>query len=404
MPDFGEPETASRRTRAADLLLLVVLGALMAFASISTDTYLPAFPAIAADFGVSEGRIQLTISSYLIGFSLGQLVWGPISDRVGRRGPIICGLVLFMAGSIGCALSGSAGALILWRLLQALGASAGPVLARAMVRDLYARERAAEMLSTLMLIMAVAPLLGPIVGGQILLVGSWRAIFWCLTAVGALSVVGVLLIDETLPDDRRGRGRLIGVWKSYGRVLSDRRLLGYAAVGGFYYGGAFAYIAGTPFAYIDYYKVPAAAYGLLFAINVIGLMAANFANARMVARLGADRILRFGAVVAALSGLALAIDARFGFGGLWGLTVPLFFYFSAAGLIVANSVAGALAAFPREAGAASAVLGAVHYGAGIFSAALLGWLADGTPWPMGLVIGAGGVLAILSSLLLAELS
>jgi len=292
--------------------------------------------------------------------------------------------------------------LILWRLLQALGASAGPVLARAMVRDLYARERAAEMLSTLMLIMAVAPLLGPIVGGQILLVGRWRAIFWCLTAVGALSVVGVILIDETLPDDRRGRGRLIGVWRSYGRVLADRRLIGYAASGGFYYGGAFAYIAGTPFAYIDYYKVPPAAYGLLFAVNVIGLMAANFANARMVARLGSDRILRFGAAVAALSGVVLAIDAWLGLGGLWGLTIPLFFYFSASGLIVANSVAGALAAFPREAGAASAVLGAVHYGAGIFSVALLGRLADGTPFPMGLMIGAAGVLSLLSSLMMAR--
>lgn len=402
MTDFGEAETVGRRTRTADLLLLVVLGALMAFASISTDTYLPAFPAIAADFGVDEGRIQLTISSYLIGFSLGQLAWGPLSDRVGRRWPIIAGMALFILGSVGCGLSGSAEALILWRLLQALGASAGPVLARAMVRDLYARERAAQMLSTLMLIMAVAPLLGPIVGGQILLVADWRAIFWCLTVVGVLSAIGVALIDETLPAGRRDRGRLAGVWKSYGRVLADRRLIGYAAVGGFYYGGAFAYIAGTPFAYIDYYRVPASAYGLLFAVNVIGLMAANFANARLVARFGPDRILRFGAVMAALSGVALTVDARFGLGGLSGLALPLFFYFSAAGLIVANSVAGALTAFPREAGAASAVLGAMHYGAGIFSAALLGWLADSTPWPMGLVIGAAGLLSLAASLMMGK--
>lgn len=397
MPDFGDAETAGRRARSADLLLLVVLGALMAFASISTDTYLPAFPAIAADFGVTEGRIQLTISSYLIGFSLGQLIWGPISDRVGRRGPIIWGMVLFILGSAGCGLSDSAEGLILWRLLQAFGASAGPVLARAMVRDLYARERAAQMLSTLMLIMAVAPLLGPIVGGQILELSGWRTIFWGLTAVGIISAIGVLMIDETLPVERRDLGRLAGVWRSYGRVLSDRRLIGYAAVGGFYYGGAFAYIAGTPFAYIDYYKVLPTAYGLLFAVNVVGLMAANFFNARLVVRLGPDRILRFGAVMAALSGVLLAVDARFGWGGLWGLAIPLFFYFTAAGFIVANSVAGALTAFPREAGAASAVLGAVHYGAGIFSAALLGWLADGTPWPMGGVIGVAAVFSLVSS-------
>jgi len=394
------PQTVSLVEKpTTDIFMMIVLGMLMAFASISTDTYLPAFPTIGADFHVDPGRIQLTLSSYLIGFSVGQLIWGPIGDRYGRRRPVAAGMALFIVGSIGCAQSGSAEALIGWRVVQALGACSGPVLGRAMIRDLYARDRAAQMLSTLMLVMAVAPLLGPIVGGQILRFSSWRMIFWSLVPVGALALSGVLTLSETLSPSLRSTRRPSEIWRGYLSLLRDRRLLGYAISGGFYYGGAYAYIAGTPFAYIDYYHVPSQAYGILFAINIIGLMAANFLNARLVTRLGSNNILRFGTVVATVSGIVLAVDARFGWGGLFGLVVPLFAFFSVSGFIVANSVAGAMAAFPRDAGAASAAVGAMHYGSGILSAALLGWFADGTPWPMGWVIcvcGAGSLAAAFS--------
>ncbi|MFL5289557.1 MAG: hypothetical protein ACJ8AW_53520 [Rhodopila sp.] len=167
--------------------------------------------------------------------------------------------------------------------------------------------------------------------------------------------------------------------------------------GGFFYGGVFAYVAGSPFAYIDFYRVPPEAYGLLFGVNVAGMMAANLLNTRLVMRLGTDRILRFGAAGAALAGLVLALDARSGWGGLAGLLVPLFFYISMLGFIVANSVAGALAAFPHRAGAASALLGAVHYGVGMLGAAMVGWFADGTPWTMGWIVGAAGAGSLLSA-------
>ncbi|MCK8783337.1 Bcr/CflA family multidrug efflux MFS transporter [Roseomonas sp. NAR14] len=380
--------------------VVAVLSLLMAFASMSTDIYLPAFPALGADLGVSPGRIQLTLSGFLVGFSLGQLLWGPIGDRYGRRGPIAAGLVLFVLGSAGCALAGSAAEVIGWRVVQAVGACAGPVLARAMVRDLYARDRSAQVLSTLMLVMGIAPLLGPILGGQILEWWSWRGIFWVLVLFGLVALACLPLLPETLPPPLRSSLGLRESLFSYVAMARSRRLLGYALMGGCFYGGIYAYLAGTPFAYIEYHHVPATAYGLLFGVNIAGMMIANLINRRLVARFGSDRLLRVGALVAAASGIAVAVCARTGWGGLYGLVVPLFFYVSMLGFIVANSVAGALAAFPRKAGAASALVGATHYGSGVFSAAALGWFADGTPWTMAWMIAVLGVGTLLACLLL----
>jgi MFS transporter, DHA1 family, multidrug resistance protein len=230
--------------------ILGVLSALMGFASISTDLYLPAMPAMGVALAADTGRIELTVSGFLIGFSLGQLLWGPLSDRYGRRLPVAIGLVLFVIGSAGCALAGSVEVMIGWRIVQALGACAGVVLGRAMVRDLYEGARAAQMLSILMTVMAIAPLLGPMVGGQILAIAGWRAIFWALVAVGFTTLAALFVLRETLPPVRRNHEPLARAFAHYSEVISNRRLLGYAGAGGFFYGGIYAYIAGTPFAYI----------------------------------------------------------------------------------------------------------------------------------------------------------
>lgn len=381
------------------LRLLAVLSALMGFASISTDLYLPAMPAIGLDLKAGTGELELTISSYLIGFSVGQLLWGPIGDRHGRRGPIAAGLVLFVIGSAGCALALSPAAMIGWRIVQAAGACASVVLARAMVRDLYEGPQAAQMLSTLMAVMGIAPLLGPLIGGQILVLSNWRAIFWVLVGVGLATLAALSTLPETLPAERRRRQPLLRAASEYLALLRERRLLGYAGAGGFFYGGMFAYIAGTPFVYITYYHVPAGLYGLLFAVGIGGIMLMNFINARLVLRFGGDALLWAGSVVAAVSGLTLAAAVTAG-AGLWGVAVPLFVYMSAAGLIVANSIAGALADFPDRAGSVSALVGAIHYGSGIVGSALVAGLADGTPRPLGWTIAlAGG-----GSLLFASLS
>lgn len=302
---------ASARTEAVrhGWRVLAILSALMGFASISTDLYLPAMPAIGGSLGASTGMIELTISGYLIGFSLGQLLWGPIGDRYGRRLPVAIGLVLFVIGSTGCALAGSIWAMIGWRVVQAAGACAGVVLARAMVRDLYEGDRAAQMMSTLMTVMAIAPLLGPILGGQILSLAGWRAIFWTLVGVGFATVAALFTLPETLPAERRMREPLVSALARYGELLRHRRLLGYAGAGGFFYSGMFAYIAGTPSAYITYHHVPPQLYGLLFGVGVVGIMATNFANSRLVTRLGSDRLLLCGTSAAALAGIVLAVAA-----------------------------------------------------------------------------------------------
>jgi len=382
--------------------ILGVLSILMGFASISTDLYLPAMPAMGHSLGVDAGTMELAISSYLIGFSLGQLLWGPISDRYGRRSSVAVGLLLFVIGSAGCAVAANAHALIGWRIVQALGACAGVALSRAMVRDLYTGNRAAQMLSTLLTVMAVAPLIGPLVGGQIVVLAGWRAIFWVLVVIGLLTFALLWTIPETLPSARRNMEPLGRAMFRYGELLGNRQLLGYAGTGGFLYAGMFAYIAGTPFAYINFYHVPAERYGLLFGLAVAGIMGANLLNSRLVLRYGYDRILLVGALMAMLTAIAAAIAGRTGWGGLWGLVAPLVLFASTTGLIVANSITGALAHFPHRAGAVSALVGAVHYGSGIMGSALVGILADGTPWPMGMVIGITGVGCCLSARLVLK--
>ncbi len=384
----------------AQLHLLAVLSALMAFASISTDFYLPAMPAMALALGASEGMLAYTISGYLVGFSFGQLVWGPVSDQYGRRMPVAGGLVLFIIGSTGCALSQSAEAVIVWRIVQALGASASVVLSRAMVRDLYAGSRAAQMMSSLIVVMAVAPLLGPILGAQIATVAGWRAIFWLLVVIGMATLAALFTIPETLPVSRRTSQSPLRAIARYGQLLTRPRLLGYVGVCGFYYAGMYAYIAGSPFAFINYHHVPAHYYGFIFGAGVLGIMATNMINMRIVSRLGIDKTLRGGVLAAAFSTVSLAVISYTDLGGVWGLFIPLIFFVSCTGFIVANSIAGALADFPKEAGAVSALVGALQYGSGIAGSGLVGFLADGTPWPMGLVIGLSGIGCLMSTFLL----
>ncbi|MEY2342126.1 multidrug effflux MFS transporter [Acidithiobacillus sp. IBUN Pt1247-S3] len=387
-----------QRSPAEDhgLLVLAILSILMAFASISTDLYLPALPAMAQSLHASPGSVELTISGYLIGFSVGQLFWGPFADRHGRRLPVALGLLLFIIGSAGCALAANINVMIVWRVVQAVGACASVVLARAMVRDLYDGVRAAKMLSTLITVMAIAPLVGPSVGGLILHVASWRAIFWTLVIVGLLTLVTLTILPETLPHHHRSREALHKTFFRYAELLRNGRLLAYAWAGGFFYGGVYAYIAGTPFAFISYYHVSPQVYGLLFAVGILGVMITNQINGRLVGRMGSDRLLRFGTYGAALSVLWLLIATLSGWGGLAGLVLPLCLYISANGFIVANSIAGALGLLPQRAGAVSALVGAIQYGSGILGSALVGIFADGTPRPMAWVIAIFAMGSLVS--------
>ncbi len=380
--------------------LMAFLATLLAFASISTDLYLPALPVMAEALGASQSTMELTVSTYLIGFSIGQLFWGPIGDRYGRRRPVAVGLLIFVVGAAGCALSTSAVQLIGWRLVQALGASACVVLARTMVRDQYDRDRAARMLSLLMAIMAIAPMLGPSIGGLILYVAPWHAIFWVLVGIGVLTLLALSGQPETLTPEKRETAPMSRAFGDYARLLGNRTLLGYAGACGFLYAGIFATVAGTPFAYISYHHLSPQLYGIVFATGTIGLIGASAINSRIVTKLGSDRIMRSGAFGAACLGLLTALVSATDWGALWGLVAALFAFKSMNGFVTANAAAGAMASVPSGAGSVSAIVGSAQYGGGMIGAGLVGAFADGTPWPMGWVVALSGVGCMISVLLI----
>jgi len=391
IPELKLTATRQSLSKSAELWLLCVLGVLMSFAAMSTDFYLPAMPQIQSDLNAFTGGVELTISAFLIGFSLGQFIWGPLGDRFGRKPPILAGLVLFIIGAAGCALSDTIWQMIGARIVQALGACAGPVLARAMVRDQFGREKSAQMLSTMMLIMGIAPLIGPLVGGQIIQYGTWHTIFWLLVVIGIISIFCVMSLPETLPKNQRLKTHIFGVFRNYFRLMSDARVMGYVLASAFFYAGIFAYVAGSPFVYISYFHVPPQNYGLLFGVNIIGIMGANMLNARLVTKIGIERLFYWGNYITALSGIMIFITAMTGGGGIFGIAIPLFLFTSMNGMIVANSVAAVMNFKPEQAGTASSLIGALQYGAGVLSAALIGVLNDGTPKMLASMLAIAGI-------------
>lgn len=365
------------------LTFILILSGLMAFTSLSTDIYLPAMPTMATDL---HGNVELTITGFLVGFTIAQLIWGPISDHLGRRKPLFIGMVLFIIGSAGCALSTSITQIVFWRVFQALGACTGPMLARAMIRDLFARTRAAQMLSTLVLIMAIAPIAGPLIGGQIIRLSTWHAVFWLLVLIGALMCVSLCWLPETLPEAKRVKASLTGAFRNYRSLLSNGRFMRYTLSLTFYYVGAYAFITGSPFVYISYYHVDPQHYGWLFALNIVGVMAMSVLNRRLVQRHPLEQLLKYATMLAALAAVALALLVKLESGGIVAIIITIFLLFSMNGIIAATSTAAALDAVPNIAGSASALIGALQYGSGIISSLLLAAFSDGTPWTMAWII------------------
>lgn len=367
------------RADAIGPLFIAILSALMAFTSLSTDIYLPAMPVMAAEL---QGDVELTITGFLIGFAIAQLIWGPISDRFGRRTPLFIGMVLFVIGSAGCAGSTTISEIVFWRVFQALGACTGPMLARAMIRDLFGRTQAAQMLSTLTIVMAIAPIAGPLIGGQIVRLGSWHLIFWLLAGIGVLMFFSLLWLPETLPPERRVKTSLHGAFHNYRLLLSNRLFMRYTLSLTFYYVAAYAFIAGSPFVYIRYYGVDPQHYGWLFALNIVGVMGMSVVNRRLVQRHALEHLLKYATLVAATAALSLAIAVKLQFGGAVAIAATVFIYFSMNGIIAASSTAAALDEVPAIAGSASALIGSLQYGSGIASSLLLALMSDGTPWTM----------------------
>jgi len=377
---------------ALPLSWLFLLGGLVAIGPLSTDMYLPAFPSMAQDLG--GGAMEYTLASYFIGLSLGQLFYGPVSDHFGRKRPFMAGLALYAFASLGCALAGSAEALVAWRFLQALGGCSSMVIVRAVVRDRCEVREAAKAFSMLILVMGVTPLLAPLLGGWMAVHLGWRSIFWLMLAFGALSLLAVVFgLPETHDIRHEPPLRLGGILADYASLLASRSFLGYTLVGGFGFAGMFAYIANSPFVLIRLHGVRAEDFGWYFGAVAFGYIAASQINARLLKHAAPSRLLRVATWGPAGAGSALAL------GGLAGsLSLPLvlacfFVYVASMGCIGPNSAAAAMATHGQMAGKASALMGSVQFGLATLTGVMVGFAQAGSALPLALIMALGGVCA-----------
>ena len=375
----------------------------MTFGPLSIDMYLPGLPDIGLEFNSDASATQFTLSFFLIGLAAGQTFYGPVADRFGRKLPLVFGCGLYIMASLGCAVSTSVVNLIVLRFTQALGCCAGMVITNSVVRDLFDARNSARMYSMLMLVTGLAPITAPFIGGYLLLYSDWRMIFWVLTIFGCICLLMVIIyLPETLPSERRISGGLGKVIVDYGSILTTKDFLGYALSGGFISAVMFAYIAGSPFVFIELYGVAPHHYGWLFGINAFGLICASQLNRWLLRRYNNITILSTMLRIIAASGLALVLVALTETGGLIGLIIPIFFCISSIGLVFPNAVALAMAPYEKMAGSASALLGTLQFAIGACAGTLIGLFHTGTAMPMAGIIGLCAVAALISFYTMTE--
>jgi DHA1 family bicyclomycin/chloramphenicol resistance-like MFS transporter len=376
--------------------LILALAGLTALGPLSLDFYLPALPRIAEQLHGTASGAQFTLTACLAGLAAGQLIMGPLSDRFGRRGPLIVGMAGYIVASLLCALAPTVPVLVALRFLQGLAGAGGIVIARAVVRDFYEGNAAVRFFSLLMLVMGLAPILAPVIGGQLVGLVGWRGLFGVLAGAGAVILVAVLAwVPESWPPERRESGGVGQSLRSIGRLTRDRSLMGYAIASGLAFAAMFAYIAGSPFVIENVYGASVQAFSLVFAVNALGQMLVAQLNGRLVGRFGPWRLLLAGHVLIAVGGIgALGVVAA-GVPGLPALLVPLFLVVASLGLVMPNAAALSLGGHPEAAGAASALLGVFQLAIGAAVAPLVGVGGAYTALPMTIVMAVVGVAALL---------
>ena len=374
----------------------LILGLLTAMGAFGIDAYLPAFPAIAGHFAVPEGRVQLSLVSYFVALALGQLVYGPVSDRIGRRGPLLFGFSLFSLAAVGCAFAPSIGVLIALRFVQGIGACAGMVLGRAIVRDVSSGERAAKLFSLMILVLGVSPILAPMYGSLVIAYLPWQAIFWSMGGLGLACLALILLtLEETNPAQRRGGASLGRAFAKYGSLLKNRTFVGTALIGGFSQGCVFAYLAGSPFVFIDLHGVSPTIYSLLFALNASALVLAAQTNVFLLRKLGASRLVFTASAAQTLATAALVVATLVHVDSVVVTAALLFITLGCHGILGPTTSLLAIEPFPESAGAASSLMGSLQFGVGAISSGLVSLFANGTSTPMAGVICGCAATALL---------
>jgi DHA1 family bicyclomycin/chloramphenicol resistance-like MFS transporter len=363
--------------------------------------YLPAFPAMTDQLGASQSSIQLTLTAFVVSLALGQAIAGPLSDAFGRQRPLIAGLVVYAAASVACAFAPSALPLVAFRFLEGLGAATGIVIARAQVRDLYSGIAMARFFSSLMLISGIAPILAPVLGGQILRLTSWRGVFVVLAVIGTILLLSTLLwLPETLPAGRRQPAHIGRVLRSYATLLSDRIFLGYALTSAFVFAAMFGYISGSSFVLQDIYGLSPQGFSIVFGINAVGIMIAGQVSGRLLGRFTPRALVAAGLVIAVAGGFGLVATVLLGLGLAWILP-PLFLLVSSVGIVMPNATALGLADQADNAGAASALIGVTQFLVGGLTAPLAG-TGGSSALPMVVLMASTAVLAVVAYVGLAR--
>jgi DHA1 family bicyclomycin/chloramphenicol resistance-like MFS transporter len=378
-----QPPATSTRQAGRGGTLAVLLTTLVAMGPISTDLYLPSLPGIAADLGASEALVQLTLGLFIAGFGVMMLACGPIADRFGRRPALLGGMAIYLVASIACALSPNIWFLLGARFVQAVGACAGPVVARAIVRDLYEPREAGRILGYMASAMALAPLIGPFIGGWLEIAAGWRASFWFLTGYGALLLIALWRrLPETRPAASTGAAATSRLLGNYAEILQNRTFVGFMLCTALTFGALFTWISNSAFVVIDHFGVAPQNFGFAFGVVIMGYVLGAWSGSRAGMRLGLEHATAIGVAISALAGIGLVIASWADLGGLETIVALSALSFLGAGMAIPQGTAGALGPFPMLAGTAAALLGFLQMMTGLLVNALSSVWYDGSPRPM----------------------
>ncbi|MDE1473355.1 Bcr/CflA family multidrug efflux MFS transporter [Xenorhabdus bovienii] len=386
-----------QQQRLSYLGLVLILGLLSMLMPLAIDMYLPSMPTIATNFGVDAGRVQMTLSSYILGFAIGQMVYGPMSDSLGRKPVIVGGVIVFAIASAACALSQNIDTFISMRFLHGFSAAAASVVINALMRDMFTKDEFSRSMSFVTLVMIIAPLLAPMLGGLMMVWFNWHAIFWSISIAGVITAFLVaFFIRETLPKERRQRFNLKTIFNQFAMLFRQRQVLFYILASGFSFAGMFSFLSAGAFVYIDLNGVSAQHFGYYFGLNIIFLFIMTMINSQCVRKYGASKMLHFGVFVQFVMGLWLLFSTVLDLGFI-SLVIGVAIYISGISMITSNAMAVVLDDYPHMAGTVASLAGTIRFSIAALVGTILSSVSAKSAWPM---VGSMALCVILAMLLI----